>query len=138
MFCYVLAENDGRIAKTAYQMLVNGDSFMKYLSKVNSKWQLKYKQFKQRSYLLLAGLLTSRLALADQGDTVTTVIYNICNWLSGPPAIGIGILAVIYSGYEMVQGEIAKQKMIVRCLGIGLVIGAAFIGKNIILKGIGS
>ncbi len=34
-------------------------------------------------------------------DTITQVIYNICDGLPGTPGIGIGILAVIWSGYEM-------------------------------------
>jgi type IV secretory pathway VirB2 component (pilin) len=75
-------------------------------------------------------------AAGDSGDTVTTVIYNICDWLSGAPAVGIGILAVIYTGYEMLHGEIHKKAMIVRCVAIGLIIGGSYIAKSIIMKGI--
>ena len=69
-------------------------------------------------------------------DTITQVIYNICDWLSGTPAIGIGILTVIWSGYEMLHGEIDKRKMIVRCIALGLIIGGAYLGTQIIMKGL--
>lgn len=69
-------------------------------------------------------------------DTITQVIYNICDWLSGTPAIGIGILTVIWSGYEMLHGEIDKRKMLIRCIALGLIIGGAYLGTQIIMKGL--
>lgn len=69
-------------------------------------------------------------------DTVTTIIYNLCNWLSGTPAVAVGILAVAYSGYEMLEGQIEKRTLITRCVAIGLIIGSTYIGKEIIMKGI--
>lgn len=69
-------------------------------------------------------------------DTITQVIYNICDWLSGTPAIGIGILTVIWSGYEMLHGEIDKRRMITRCIALGLIIGGAYLGTQIIMKGL--
>lgn len=70
------------------------------------------------------------------GDTITQIISNICTYLSGAPAVGIGTLAIIYSGYEMYHGEIDKKKMLVRCLAIAITIGGAYIGKNILMAGI--
>lgn len=72
------------------------------------------------------------------GDDVTTIIYNICAWLSGAPGVGAGILAVIYSGYEMLGGEIDKRKMLIRSIAIALIIGGAYIGKNVLMRGISS
>jgi type IV secretory pathway VirB2 component (pilin) len=80
-------------------------------------------------------LSISPSAFADD-DTVTTVVYNVCDWLSGTPAVAVGVLAVIYSGYEMLHGDINKKHLIVRCVAIGMIIGGSYIGKQIIMKGI--
>jgi type IV secretory pathway VirB2 component (pilin) len=84
-------------------------------------------------FLLLLSI--SPTALADD-DTVTTVVYNICDWLSGAPAVAVGVLAVIYSGYEMLHGDINKKHLIVRCVAVAIIIGGSYIGKQIIMKGI--
>ena len=86
-------------------------------------------------FLLPINALASPLGLGGS-DTITQVIYNICDWLSGTPAIGIGILTVVWSGYEMLHGEIDKRKMIIRCIALGLIIGGAYLGTQIIMKGL--
>lgn len=70
------------------------------------------------------------------GDDITTILYNICDYLSGAPGVGVGVLTVIYSGYEMLSGEIDKRKMLIRSIAIALIIGGAYIGKNVLMKGI--
>jgi type IV secretory pathway VirB2 component (pilin) len=94
-----------------------------------------YQRLKQRIYLFIGSLMASPFAFAAS-DTVTTVIYNICDWLSSGPAIGLGILAIMFSGIKMYQGQIAKEELIVKALGISVAIGASYIGKQVILKGI--
>lgn len=84
--------------------------------------------------LVLASI--SQTALADTGDTITTVVYNLCDWLSGVTAIAVGVLVVIWSGYEMLHGDIDKKKMLIRCAAIGLIIGGSYYGKSVIMKGI--
>lgn len=79
-------------------------------------------------------LLITNFAFAE-GDTVTTVIYNVCHWLSGPPGVGMGILGTIYSGYEFMHGEIQFGKLLKRSIGMGLIIGGAYIGQSILMQG---
>ncbi len=96
--------------------------------------RLRNKAFTLSLFLLPINSFASSLGFGS--DTVTSVIYNICDWLSGTPAIGIGILTVIWSGYEMLHGEIDKRKMITRCIALALIIGGAYLGTEIIMKGL--
>lgn len=70
------------------------------------------------------------------GDTVTTFIYNLVDWFSGNIAVAIGILVVIWSGYEMLHGEIDKRKFLIRGVAIAVIIGGSYITKTYLLKGI--
>src|SRR5574337_80169 len=79
--------------------------------------------------------LLPKLAFAS-GDIVTTVVYNICDWLSGPLAVAMGILVCIAVGYSFISGHIDKVKLIFVLIGLGLIIGGAYFAKSILLSGV--
>ena len=69
-------------------------------------------------------------------SAVYTIIYNICDWLSGEIAAAFAALVIIWSGYEMLKGQLDKEVFIHRCVGIGLAVGGAFITTNYILPNV--
>lgn len=89
----------------------------------------KYQTFKDRSYLFVISILFSPMAYANS-DMVESVIKKVSQWLSGPLAVSVGTLVIAYSGYEMTKGQLDKDSFIYRMAGIGMVIGAGFLGKN--------
>lgn len=71
-------------------------------------------------------------SLAHANTEVGRIISSACDWLSGEVGAGIAVLAVIYTGYEMISGEIDKKKFAIRCVAIGMIVGGAYITTNIL------
>lgn len=93
--------------------------------------------FSKAKKILIGGSILGAISpSAFASDAITTVVYNVCDWLSGVVAIAVGVLVVIWSGYEMLQGNINKGKLLVRCVAIGLIIGGSYYAKSILMKGI--
>ena len=92
--------------------------------------RFKNKFHKIKSSIILFLLLSPSLAFAQ--TEVGRIVRDVCTWLSGEIAGGIAVLAVIYSGYEIMQGEIEKKRFVARIIGIGLVVGGAYITNNIL------
>tara|TARA_R110000868_G_scaffold223437_4_gene475337 strand:- start:200 stop:508 length:309 start_codon:yes stop_codon:yes gene_type:complete len=84
--------------------------------------------------ILVVSTLVLLPGLAIAGTKVGEVIGNVCDWLSGEVASGISALVVIYSGYEMLHGDIDKMKFGVRAVAIGLIVGGSYITRSIILN----
>lgn len=76
----------------------------------------------------LIALPTSAFATTEVGR----IIGAACDWLSGEVGASIAVLAVIYTGYEMISGEIDKKKFAIRCVAIGMIVGGAYITTNIL------
>lgn len=71
-------------------------------------------------------------SIANANTEVGRIISSACDWLSGEVGAGIAVLAVIYTGYEMISGEIDKKKFAIRCVAIGMIVGGAYITTNIL------
>lgn len=87
------------------------------------------------AYLLLALIALPQMAFASS-DVVTTVVYNFCDWLSGPLAAAIAILGCIGVGYACFIGHISKEKFFYMLLGLGFIIGGSYFAKSILLNGV--
>lgn len=95
---------------------------------MKSKNQIVTKNIAKPIMVGLAVLLLPSITYA--ASEVSKIINKLCDWLSGDIAGAISVLAVVYSGYEMLQGEIDKMKFMTRCMGIGLVVGGSYITQN--------
>lgn len=78
--------------------------------------------------------LTPGIVFAD--SVVATVINNACDWLSGEIAGAISVLIVVWSGFEMLNGELEKKKFITRLVGVGLIYGGSYLAKSVFFKGV--
>lgn len=62
---------------------------------------------------------------------VGKIIGYACDWLSGEIGVGIGTLVIIYSGFQMLEGHIELKNLVTRGIGVGVIIGGAYIGGNV-------
>jgi len=90
----------------------------------------KNSQLKKTIFILLSLTILPTVAIAS--TEVGRIISSACDWLSGEVGAGIAVLAVIYTGYEMISGEIDKKKFAIRCVAIGMIVGGAYITTNIL------
>ena len=102
----------------------------------NAKSMQKLLTLTKKSLLVWSAYIIFPSIAFAGGDTVSAVIKNLTDYLSGTIAIAIGVLAVIYSGYEMLIGEIDKRALMTRCIAIGVIIGGSWFASNVIMKGI--
>lgn len=109
---------------------------MKIIGKIKTNTLTNIKKRIRNGYVIFASLLP-QYAFAYDGDTATTIIYNICAFLSGAFGVGFGVLGVIYSGFEMMGGEIEKKSLLIRALAISLIVGGAYMGKQVLMRGMG-
>lgn len=108
---------------------------MKKSSFLNYFWR----DFEMRSWikkiiLTLGGMiLIPNIAFAT---AVGKVVENLSEWLSGEIAGAVVVLVVIYSGYEMLHGEIDKRTFAVRLAAAGLIFGGSTIAKTILFQNV--
>lgn len=97
----------------------------------------KYSALLKKGLALIASWLPN-ICFAQSsgnGDTLTTYIYNICNYISGPLGVSIGILAIGYYGLEMLAGHATKTKFAAIAIGLGITIGSTYYGKTVLMGG---
>jgi type IV secretory pathway VirB2 component (pilin) len=75
------------------------------------------------------------LVIPNVAFATTTVVGQIigyaCEWLSGEIGIGLGMLVIIISGFQMLEGHIDAKALGSRAIGVGMIVGGAYIGTNI-------
>lgn len=104
---------------------------MKFLNRCKH-YLLILKEKKNQFFILMMSLLPDYAFAADR-DAIVTIVYNVCNYLSNVVAVALGILAIIWLGFEMMSGHMERKKAISIGIGIGIAIGASYLGKHVVL-----
>ncbi len=110
-----------------------------YFYKLIGVSKLKIEEFKKHTknkvlkerialFLVISLLPTFAYAYGSGGDEVTSIIQNLCAYLSGTVAKAIGILAIIFMGYKTLSGRMDWRVGGTIAIGLGLIIGGAYYG----------
>lgn len=100
-------------------------------NKLSGLQRLKMKFSRERIALFLMIFLMPTFAYAyggSGGDEVTSIVQNLCSYLSGSVAKAIGILAIIFMGYRTLSGRMDWRLGGTIAIGLGLIIGGAYYG----------
>ena len=79
-------------------------------------------------FLMMFLIPSFAYAYGGNGDEVTSIIQNLCAYLSGTVAKAIGILAIIFMGYRTLSGRMDWRLGGTIAIGLGLIIGGAYYG----------
>lgn len=98
------------------------------------------KQFKKWSYkkakiiTLFSLMWLPTLALADSNSNkITTLLDNITKLLTAEIVQYVGIVGIVGIGYAWLgMGRMPKEKAIAWCAGIGIILSAGWIGRQLI------
>lgn len=71
-----------------------------------------------------------------RSNAVVTIVHNLTDYLSGEIAAAISVLVIIYSGYELIGGQISKNNFFVRIAAVGLIFGGSYIASDYIFRGV--
>ena len=92
----------------------------------------KFQLFKKLTQVFLLFFYSSFSYSASKGgDTATTFVHNLCNYLSGDLAKAIGVLAIIGFGYSTLNGRMHWQRAAMIVLGMAMIMGGAHYGSVI-------
>lgn len=86
-------------------------------------------------FLIIFILPTTASAQSSSSDEVTTIVYNLCTYLSGGIASALAVLVLIYLGFKTMRGKFDWHHLVAIAVGLGLVIGGSYYGKTVLLNG---